>query len=378
MNIALLSEKYTPDVGGLAISTERLARLLASAGQAVRVFCPSLNLSPSEKRNLTHNGFSVTRFGAHKRLDDTLVDWFELVVEEHKRESFDVLHAYFLAQAGFVATYAGKYLNLPSIISIRGNDIERAAFDPSKFTHVMYALQNASDVTTNASELMKKAKAFTDREVVLIPNGIDTELFKPMERNEALAESLGLNPGENVIGFVGELREKKGLGTLLRAYTKINESQPTALLIVGNVRAGEDKKQFDELHSSIPNSKIVLTGYVSNHDLPSYYSVMDVLVHPSLRDGMPNALLEAMACEKPIVATPVGGVIDVVKDCENGRITPVNDVNSLTQIIQEILSDKSEQKHLGKSARLTVQSKYTLEQELEGNLELYRKLGITV
>src|ERR1051325_4605786 len=129
MNIALLSEKYTPDVGGLAISTERLARLLASVGHHVRVFCPSINLSPSEPRTLTHNGISVTRFGAHKRVDDTLVDWFELVVEEHRRNPFEVIQAYFLPQAGFVATYAGNYLNLPAIVSIRGNDIERAAFD---------------------------------------------------------------------------------------------------------------------------------------------------------------------------------------------------------------------------------------------------------
>jgi glycogen synthase len=133
MNIALLSEKYTPDIGGLAISTERLARLLASTGHDVRLFCPSRNLLPSEQRTLTHSGVSVTRFGVHKRVDDTLVDWYELIVAEHKREPFDVLHAYFLTQAGFVATFAGKYLNIPSVVSIRGNDIERAAFDPSRF-----------------------------------------------------------------------------------------------------------------------------------------------------------------------------------------------------------------------------------------------------
>ncbi|HMD81793.1 MAG TPA: glycosyltransferase, partial [Anaerolineales bacterium] len=99
MKIALLSEKYTPDVGGLAISTERFARLLLSAGHEVRVFSPTSNLSPSEKRSLTHNGIDVTRFGVHKRVDDTLVDWFEMLVEEHHRKPFDVLHAYFLTQA---------------------------------------------------------------------------------------------------------------------------------------------------------------------------------------------------------------------------------------------------------------------------------------
>src|SRR5215510_14185463 len=117
MKIALLSEKYTPDIGGLAISTERFARLLSLTGHEVRVFAPTSNLSPSEKRTLTHNGVSVTRLGAHKRVDDTLVDWFELVLEEHHRNSFDILHAYFLTQAGFIATYAGKYVGLPSVIS---------------------------------------------------------------------------------------------------------------------------------------------------------------------------------------------------------------------------------------------------------------------
>ncbi len=333
-------------------------------------------MSPSEKRILAHNGVHVTRFGAHKRVDDTLADWFELIVEEHRREPFDALHAYFLTQAGFVATYAGKYLNLPNVVSIRGNDIERAVFDPAKFSHVMYALQNASAVTTNASVLKEKARAFVDREVVLIPNGIDTQYFKPAERNEILAQTLGLEKEDRVIGFVGELREKKGLATLLRAYAQINKIQPIALLIVGDIRVGEDQKQFEELQSSIPNSKIIITGYVSNHDLPSYYSVMDVFVQPSLRDGLPNALLEAMACEKPIIATPVGGVLEVINDCENGRIVKVNDLNSLTAIIQEVLSDKNLQKHLGTSARQTVQSRFTLQSELDGNLALYRKLGL--
>ncbi len=250
MKIALLTEKYTPDIGGLAISSERFARLLSSTGSEVRVLAPTLSLPPSEKQTFSSSGVSVTRFGAHKRVDDTLVDWFELIVEEHKREPFDLLHAYFLTQAGFVATYAGKYLNIPSVVSIRGNDIERAAFDPSKFSHVMYALQNASAVTTNANELIKKAKAFIDREFFLIPNGVDTEHFKPMERNKALADALlesdsllsPLQTGassqvqKSVIGFVGELRNKKGMTTLLSAYAQINKVHSSTLLIVGDVR----------------------------------------------------------------------------------------------------------------------------------------------
>jgi len=386
MKIALLTEKYTPDIGGLAISSERFARLFSSAGHEVRVFAPTLNLPPSEKRTLPSSGVSVTRFGANKRVDDTLVDWFELIVEEHKREPFDVLHAYFLTQAGFVATYTGKYLNTPSVVSIRGNDIERAPFDPSKFSHVMYALQNASAITTNATELAKKAKAFVDREIHLIPNSIDTECFKPLKMNEVLAETLlnaqgGVPAAEDggrsiptVIGFVGELRKKKGLETLLSAYAQVGGQHQTTLLIVGEVRQGDDKKLLEEFRSANPQLPITVTGYISHNDLPSYYSLIDVFVHPSLRDGMPNAVLEAMACEKAVIVTNVGGTKDILEDGKNGAIVNVNDATMLADKILELLDDPKKRESLGKNARELILSKFTLEKELEANLNVYRKL----
>ena len=352
---------------------------MTSVGHEVRVFAPTINLSPSEKQTHHSNGVSITRFGASKRVDDTLVDWFELIVEEYKREPFDVLHAYFITQAGFVAAFAGRYLNIPSVVSIRGNDIERTAFDPSKFSHVMYALQNASAVTTNATELAKKAKAFIDSEIFLIPNGVDTEHFKPMERNEMLAEALDLGGKKkeernSVIGFVGELRKKKGMATLLFAYAQANKQRPITLLIVGEVRQGEDRKLLEEFQLSNPDTKIIVTGYIAQNDLPPYYALIDIFIHPSLRDGMPNALLEAMACGKPIIATAVGGTRDILEDGKNGVIVTVSDANVLAQKITELLDDPKKCKMLGKNTRELIQSKFTPEKELKANLEVYKKI----
>jgi len=375
MKIALLSEKYTPDLGGLAISTGRLGEMLASAGHDVRVFAPTLSLPPTINQSQRSGGVHSTRFGARKRVDDTLVDWFELIVEEHQREPFDLIQAYFLPMAGFVGAYAGKYLEIPSVVSIRGNDIERAAFDPGKFSQILYALQNASAVTTNATVLAMKAKAFLDREIHIIPNGIDTERFKPVKKNEVLAEMLSVKRATSLIGFVGELREKKGLATLLSGYAQIAKELPATLLLIGEIREGEDRKYFEEFRSSNPNSRMIVTGHIPHKDLPAYYALMDIFVHPSLRDGMPNAVLEAMACEVPVIATPVGGIPDVIKDGTNGRIIPVNDAGALAKVSVELLNDKDQRNRLGKEGRKTVQSAFTPEKELEANLRLYNELS---
>lgn len=383
MKIALLTEKYTPDIGGLAISAERLARLLASVGHEVHVFAPTVNLPASETRVLSSSGVRVTRFGGRRRVDDTLVDWFELLTDEHQREPIDLIHAYFLTQAGFVAAYTGNYLHVPSVVSARGNDLERAIFDPSRAAHILYALGHASAVTTNANELARKAQALIPGlEVAVIPNGIDSEHFKPLPRNTALAESLSLiNPGKleetgRVIGFAGELRQKKGLSTLFSAYAQVNKKKPATLLVVGDIRAGEDRRSLEEFKLSYPHLQIVITGFVSPSDLPAYYSFMDVFVQPSLRDGLPNALLEAMACEKAVIASSVGGIQDAVVDCENGRLVSTNDAVELANTIDELLTNGDMQLKLGKAARQTITQNFTLRSELDGNLGVYRGLGL--
>jgi glycosyltransferase involved in cell wall biosynthesis len=382
MKIALLSEKYTPDIGGLAISAERLARLLNSSGHHVRVLAPTVNLAPAERRTLSSSGVRVTRLGARKRVDDTLVDWFELLVEEHRHAPFDVIHAYFLTQAGFIAAYAGNYLSVPSVASARGNDLERAIFDPSRAAHILYALKHASAVTTNTNELLKKATALVPGlNVAVIPNGIDPEHFKPLSRNIALAESLSLTNGERttrVIGFAGELREKKGLRPLLNAYAQVNKTSPATLLIVGDVRAGEDRHFFEEFKRSHPDTQIIVTGFVSHRDLPAYYSLMDVFIQPSLRDGLPNSLLEAMACERAVISTPVGGIPDAVTDCENGRLVRTNDTAELAGAIEELVTNEHLRGKLGSAARQAIMKKFTLQSELDGNLAVYRRLGLTV
>ena len=187
---------------------------------------------------------------------------------------------------------------------------------------------------------------------------------------------VGVRVDRNVVGFVGELREKKGLRPLLSAYAQVNKVNPATLLIVGDVRSGEDRKFFDEFKLSHPDAQILVTGFLPHTDLPVYYSLMDVFVLPSLRDGLPNALLEAMACERAVIGTPVGGISDAILDCKNGRLVSTNNASELAEVIAEVLTYDDLRRDLGRASRQTILEKFALQSELDGNFAVYQRLGL--
>lgn len=374
MKIALISEKFPPQAGGLAVSAARLAHLLAAHGESVRVFSLSGDLAPGERQVQQVQGIEVHRLGVHRRTDDTLADWFDALAEQHAAAPFDVLHAYYVTQAGFLAVYAGGHLGVPSVVSARGNDLERAVFEPGKAAHTLYALQHASAITTNARHLARKAQALVPgRQVVVIPNGVDAQLFQPVPRDDALAVELGLGP-QPVVAFVGEARAKKGLAALLLAFRQAAQACPAQLWLLGGVRSGEDKELLKVFCKQNPELPVHVTPYLPQERLPACYSLVDLLVMPSRRDGLPNALLEGMACERAILATPVGGIPDAIRDGQNGRLAPPGDAPALAAAMVEMLADEELRARLGRAARQTVLRDFTPQQELRGNLEVYRAL----
>ena len=236
----------------------------------------------------------------------------------------------------------------------------------------MYALQHAGAVTANARELVDRARAFFDREIVLIPNGISVEHFKPVEKNPALARTFGIRSSEvPVIGFAGELREKKGLKSLINAYAQVNARTPATLLIVGVVRAGEDQEVVDEFRLSHPHSQLIITGYISPKDLPVYYALIDIFVHPSVRDGMPNALLEAMAAGLPVVATLVEGVAEVLgpRSDEQGVLPGM--APGCEEKLLSLAASASKRSSLGRANQDRVSQEFLLASAMQAYEQIY-------
>ena len=373
MNILVLTDKYPPDVGGLAVSTRRLAQGLTRAGHTVCVSTPAPSIAPGAVTASSDGDVSVYRIGAHRRADDSLADWFDHVAALHARHRFDLIHAMYVAQPAFVAVSAARYLGLPSVISARGNDLDRATFDPGKFSQISWSLQNANAVTAVTTDLARKVRAFAPGcEPYFIPNSVDTSLFTPGPRDEALAASLDLS-GALIVAFIGEARQKKGLTILLPAFARLCaqfDHRPT-LLLVGGVRK-DDEPVVDVFRRQNPSLDVRSVPSVAHEKLTAYYRLADVLAIPSLRDGLPNSLLEGMACERAVVASNVGGMPDVVRDGKNGILVPPGDMSALAGALLSLLADSPRRAELGRAARTTVESEFAPKRELQRNLEIYR------
>jgi len=373
MRICLLADAYPPDVGGLAVSVHRLSLGLTHEGYTVHVCVRDSSLPPGRVQRDEGNDDAPTihRLGPHKHPRDTLTDWSELAVRLGHQENIDLYHGFFLAYAGFIAAYTGRLMGVPSIVSARGNDLDRLIFDAARAPFTFETMRLARAVTTVSRELTAKVRALVPQATIHhVPNGVDADRFCPGPPEPHWEP----RPGAT-LGFVGEARAKKGLSILLQAFAQVADVRPVHLVLVGGVR-GKDAPVLDLFRRQHPDVSIQIVPYLDHSQLPGVYNGLDLLLLPSFRDGLPNTLLEAMACARPVVATPVGGIADVIRNGINGFFVPPSDAAALAQQILTLLDNPSICQAAGNTARETILQAYTSRHELEANLKIYRALDI--
>jgi len=373
MKICLLADTYPPDVGGLAVSVQRNARNLARAGHTVHIVSPHKASAAGTWSTATDGPVIVHRFGPRARQRETLAAWFDGIAALHARHEFDLFHGHFIVYAGYVATAVARYLARPAVVSARGNDLDVMPFDDRRAPFLFKALTWADAIVAVTGDLAGKAQAFSGRaDVRVIHNGVDAARFVPQPPSPELRTTLQLDE-RPVIGFTGEARAKKGLGRMLRVFARLNETLPTQLLLVGGVRK-DDRPMVEFFRRQHPDLLLHVVPPQPNEALPPYYALCDVVILPSLRDGLPNTLLEAMACGRPVVASAVGGMLDVLTDGEDGIMLPPADDSAWVEALRRLLHDPQAREQLGASARQTILARFTTAQERDATLALYREV----
>ncbi|MGL4550885.1 MAG: glycosyltransferase [Gemmataceae bacterium] len=327
MPTLFLAEKFPPDLGGVAASAGRLAASFAAVGRPAHVFTLTRDLAAgsAECRDLT-GGAVLHRFGQSRHLDFTLQQALTYLEWLHARHRFRLVWGHYAHTAGFLAAWLGRTLGLPSAVAVRGNDLDRQLFPPGDLSRLVWMLDAASRVVCVSDDLARKVKALAGRDADVLPNAVDTAVFTP-----------GLRPANPapVIGFSGELRAKKGLTFLLHALDAVRHAR---LLVIGEVRGG-DRGEWERLCVGLGlGGRVEVTGHLSD---PSAVAAQlrrcDVFALPSLWDGMPNGLLEAMACGVPVVASDAGGIPEVLTDGQTGVVVPRTHLHQLGARVADLL-----------------------------------------
>jgi L-malate glycosyltransferase len=379
--VCITTLEFPPDVGGVGESVSRIAQMLIKLGYEVhiavfraifreeRAMAAAGNYRRSSCQTTEQNGLTVHRLqpavrSIQAKEQDYLCDLHTQLQTLHQTYRFDVLHAFFINEMGFLTTLLAHENGLPVINSVRGADLNKHIFSPAQLAQITWTLANSSWTTFVSKDLMHRAR-------VLVPeiqsrssafwNSIVPIAFDAVP-TPALADRLQ----GTVIGSVGSFRDKKGLEYLFEACQLLTaEAEDLTLLLVGDFAEKERDYWEQTLQQSGFADRTVITGKISRQEAIAYLPYMDIFAIPSLRDGCPNAMLEAMLAAKAIVGSRVDAIGEIITDGSDGLIVPPSNTQSLADALRRLVSQPSLREQLGLSARQKALSQLspTIEQQ---------------
>ena len=252
----------------------------------------------------------------------------------------------------------------PKIIHLHGinyNFLKRHHISRFLLKHLAHLYISISKRMTN--ELVDLGIPYS--KIVYLPNSVDTNLFKPGEQKE-----------ENMLLFVGRISQSKGLHILLESLRRLND--PIRLIIIGppdwdvNYYQSILKMIADENRRGIHEIKYL--GAKEQSELVEWYQKASLFVLPSFIEGFPVTLLEALSCETPVIATPVGGIPEIIKNHQTGLLIPTGDSIRLAKAIQYLLENEDVRLKMGYEGRTFVTKHYSLEATVKKLIVIYERL----
>lgn len=285
------------------------------------------------------------------------------------RERFDVVHNYLL-RANAIGTVAARLARVPVVLTSKRGCHERRGLE---MIGARWSNRLADCVTANAEavrQFVHEHEGCPLEKMVVIPSGIDTERFAPLPPSD-YKQRLGLPADAVVVGSLTRMRVRKGVEEFLRAMGEICRVRPAVQVVI----AGEVEAD-DEVRAMVAEAGLTERLHLLGRraDVPEVLSAMDVFVLSSHNEGMSNAILEAMAMEKPVVATAVGGTVEIVADGETGHLVPPRDVAALRHSIERVLDQPDDGRRMGARGRQVVIDRYSSRAMVRQMEALYTQL----
>lgn len=257
----------------------------------------------------------------------------QLIVSGH---TFDLVDAHYFYPDGVAAARLAKSIRKPLVITARGTDVTLIPRYRLPKWQIQRAANRAAAVVTVSQALKDAVEALgvDGDKITVLRNGVDLERFSPRD-GTALRAKLGLSGP--VWLAVGHLIERKGVHFVIQALARVPDA---TLLVAGD---GPEERQLRRLADQLGVTKRVrFLGAIRHADLPEIYSEADAMMLASSREGMPNVVLEALACGTPVIATPVEGVPELITAPEAGELMRERSAEALVQAWHKLRSRKSD------------------------------------
>lgn len=294
-----------------------------------------------------------------------------------RERRYDLVHTH-SGKAGFVGRWAARRAGVPIVVhTIHGPSFYRYQ-NPVGNWLFCWAEKVAAEWTT---QFVSVADAMTRQylaagvgrpnQYITIRSGMNVRAFLEARPDPELRARLGIGDGDLVVGKVARLFRLKGHQYLFDAIPRILREIPNVkFLLVGD---GPYRERFERM----AGPQVVFAGLVPPGEIPRYIALMDVLVHLSLREGLPRTLPQALACGKPVVAFDVDGAREVCRDGETGFLIPAEDTDRLAEAVIRLLRDPVLAHRMGATGRKLVAAEFDEEQMVEQLDALYRRLART-
>jgi len=379
LGIALTTCDDIFDAGGVSTSIIRIARGLSTNYNAQVDILMLLSDQHAEFNPRGRNGiiklgqhldnvtmYKLTPWTGESSAAQHWVDVHYALLELARERRYDLMQAFYASITGFPTVYVAQELNIPSIVSIRGNDIIRDAFHSERFPSLKWALENATQFTAVSQEGLQRARILS-----ACPNkgSVILNSIRPEDYSKGTQD---LDVSHPVIGSLAVFKNKKGIEVLLCAFSMLLQQYPTAhLLLVGFVIPGE-QNSFEALVKKYNlNDRITVTGRIPIHDALRYIRTMDIFAFTSLHDGCPNTVLEAMLAGIPIVATRVGAVPELIENGKHGLLVQPGSATELCEAMLRMLDTNTDKQQYGKQAQERVLTEFAPQKELESYWKVY-------
>ncbi len=339
-----------------SIHTRRWALAIAASGIEIGIF--SLGKSNGDWyqqidgiTNCNEKGFAESVF---KRGIISKLNYLKLIPalrKAIKKFNPDILHAHYASSYGLLGNLSGFQ---PLYISIWGNDVYEFPRRGKMQKLILKSnLKNADKIFSTSWSMKREAEKYTDKEIVVIPFGVDLDDFKPMTVESEFSST------DIVVGTIKTLESDYAIDVLIRAFAIVcdrNPQLPLKLLICGQ---GSMQNMLEGLCKDLGISdKTTFKGYINHEEVPRYLNMMQVFGCLSDNESFGVAVVEAMACEKPVVVSNVGGLPEVVENGRSGAVVPSQSPKLAADAIETLVLNPAVREKIGHNARSRVAKMY--------------------